>query len=43
MVRKQGRWGKLCLQNFDKVVERSQSPWEVSDLGRAVCKAMSYR
>ncbi|PSN33951.1 hypothetical protein C0J52_19934 [Blattella germanica] len=42
MVRKQGRWGKLCLQNFEKVVESSQSVWEVSDLGRAVCKAMTY-
>jgi len=43
MVRKQGRWGKLCLQNFDKVVARSQSEWKVADLGRAVCKAMTYR
>jgi len=43
MVRKQGRWGKLCLQNFDNVAARSQSTWEVSDLGRAVCKAMTYR
>ncbi|XP_033608971.1 transmembrane protease serine 2-like [Cryptotermes secundus] len=42
MVRKQGRWGKLCLQNFDNVVARSQSAWEVADLGRAVCKAMTY-
>ncbi|XP_069689200.1 uncharacterized protein [Periplaneta americana] len=42
MVRKQGRWGKLCLQNFDNVVARSESTWEVADLGRAVCKAMTY-
>lgn len=43
MVRKNGVWGKLCVANFDSVVSRSRMSWEVTDLGQAVCKAMTYK
>ncbi|XP_049937465.1 uncharacterized protein LOC126412088 [Schistocerca serialis cubense] len=42
MVRKRGQWGKLCLHNFEKILAKSQSSWKITDLGRAVCKAMTY-
>ncbi|GLG96378.1 Uncharacterized protein GBIM_03381 [Gryllus bimaculatus] len=42
MVRQSGQWGKLCLHNFEKMVANSRASWQVSDLGRAVCKAMTY-
>lgn len=43
MIRKFGNWGKLCTENFEKVVTNSQSSWQISDIGRAVCKAMTYQ
>lgn len=43
MVRKYGKWGKLCLENFDSVVSKSNTFWSVKDLGKAVCKALTYR
>jgi len=38
MVRKRGVWGKLCVETFSSVV----SHWEVKDLARAVCKALTF-
>jgi len=38
MVRKTGDWGKLCVESFSSVV----SHWEVKDLARAVCKALTF-
>ncbi|ODN01091.1 Enteropeptidase [Orchesella cincta] len=38
MVRKTGNWGKLCVESFSSVV----SHWEVKDLARAVCKALTF-
>lgn len=38
MVRKTGVWGKLCVESFSSVV----SHWEVKDLARAVCKALTF-
>jgi hypothetical protein len=38
MVRKKGVWGKLCVETFNSVV----SHWEVSDLAKAVCKALTF-
>ncbi|CAG7647036.1 unnamed protein product, partial [Allacma fusca] len=38
MVRKKGVWGKLCVETFSTVV----SHWEVKDLARAVCKALTF-
>ncbi|KAK6630290.1 hypothetical protein RUM44_004957 [Polyplax serrata] len=43
MVRKNGRWGKLCIDNFDSVSLRSKTGWKISDLGRSVCKALTFR
>ncbi|CAH0562093.1 unnamed protein product [Brassicogethes aeneus] len=43
MVRKFGQWGKLCVDNFEEVISKSHISWEISDLGRAVCKSMTYQ
>lgn len=43
MVQKHGKWGRLCIQNFDKVVARSHSSLQINDLGRAVCRSMTYK
>ncbi|XP_039279489.1 LOW QUALITY PROTEIN: uncharacterized protein LOC111052888 [Nilaparvata lugens] len=42
MVRKQGKWGKLCLQNFKDLFLTSKSNWSISEIGRSICKAMTY-
>lgn len=42
MIRKQGVWGKFCVQNFDQVISKSKISWQFEDLGRAVCKTMTY-
>uniref|UniRef100_A0AAR5PWV3 Peptidase S1 domain-containing protein n=1 Tax=Dendroctonus ponderosae TaxID=77166 RepID=A0AAR5PWV3_DENPD len=43
MVRKHGVWGKLCIDNFDNVVSKSHISWEINDLGKAICKSMTYQ
>lgn len=43
MIRKFGQWGKLCTENFEEVVANSHASWQISDLGRAVCRAMTYQ
>lgn len=43
MVRKNGTWGKLCVDNFDNVVSKSRISWEIDDLGKALCKSMTYK
>lgn len=43
LIRKYGHWGKLCTENFEKVVTNSHASWQISDLGRAVCKTMTYQ
>lgn len=42
-VRKNGKWGKLCLAGMDNLLERKKTIWTVEDLGRAVCKAITYQ
>ncbi|RZF36116.1 hypothetical protein LSTR_LSTR014782, partial [Laodelphax striatellus] len=42
MVRKEGKWGKLCLQNFKELFLSSKSNWSISEIGRSICKAMTY-
>lgn len=42
-VRKNGKWGKLCLTGMDNLLERKKTIWTVEDLGRAVCKAITYQ
>ncbi|XP_042237759.1 mucin-5AC-like isoform X2 [Homarus americanus] len=42
MVRKKGVWGKLCLENFERVTSRAATSWTVSDLGQAVCKTLTF-
>ncbi|KAK4871464.1 hypothetical protein RN001_015588 [Aquatica leii] len=40
LVRKNGQWGKLCLENsFEKV----GLSWKISNLGEAVCKSRTYQ
>lgn len=43
MVRREGRWGKLCMQNFESAVERLRPSFQVNDLGHAVCKELTFR
>ncbi|KAJ8735673.1 hypothetical protein PYW07_007293 [Mythimna separata] len=42
MVRKRGVWGRLCVESFADVVEQAQSSLKLPDLGRAVCRAMTF-
>ncbi|XP_062524707.1 uncharacterized protein LOC101737507 isoform X2 [Bombyx mori] len=42
MVRKRGVWGRLCVESFTDVVEQAHSSLKLPDLGRAVCRAMTY-
>lgn len=42
-IRKNGKWGKLCLSGMDDLLQERQATWTVEDLGRAVCKAITYQ
>ena len=42
-VRKNGKWGKLCLDDTDHLLQQRQLSWSVEDLARAVCKAITYQ
>ncbi|XP_034947847.1 LOW QUALITY PROTEIN: uncharacterized protein [Chelonus insularis] len=42
-VRKNGKWGKLCLNSTDSFEDERKSMWTVEDLARAVCKAITYQ
>ena len=43
MVRRQGRWGKLCMQNFESTVGSLRDSFEIPDLGRAVCRELTFK
>ena len=43
MVRREGRWGKLCMQNFETAVEKLRQSFQVNDLGKAVCKELTFK
>lgn len=42
-IRKNGKWGKLCLNGMDDLLQERQAAWSIEDLGRAVCKAITYQ
>ncbi|KAJ0182451.1 hypothetical protein K1T71_001820 [Dendrolimus kikuchii] len=42
MVRKRGTWGRLCVESFEDMVEKAHSSLKLPDLGRAVCRAMTF-
>ncbi|XP_017881922.1 uncharacterized protein LOC108626033 isoform X2 [Ceratina calcarata] len=42
-VRKNGKWGKLCLGRMHDLAQERQAAWTIEDLGRAVCKAITYQ
>lgn len=42
-VRKNGQWGRLCLSDTDNLLQQRQLSWSIEDLGRAVCKALTYQ
>lgn len=42
-IRKNGKWGKLCLNGMDDLLQERQAIWTIEDLGRAVCKAITYQ
>ena len=43
LVRKEGRWGKLCVNNADNVVDNLRQPFRIKDLGNAVCKQLTFK
>ncbi|KOB76328.1 Serine protease P54, partial [Operophtera brumata] len=43
MVRKRGVWGRLCVESFADVVEQAHSSLKLPDLGRAVCRSMTFQ
>ena len=43
MVRREGRWGKLCMQNFESVVEKLGQSLQVNDLGKAICQELTFK
>ncbi|XP_026758720.2 uncharacterized protein LOC113518140 isoform X2 [Galleria mellonella] len=42
MVRKRGVWGRLCVESFADVVSQAHSSLKLPDLGKAVCRAMTF-
>ncbi|XP_066975872.1 uncharacterized protein [Macrobrachium rosenbergii] len=42
MVRKKGRWGKLCVDNFENAMSKAATTWSINDLGQAVCKTLTF-
>ncbi|XP_047358764.1 uncharacterized protein LOC124952644 isoform X1 [Vespa velutina] len=42
-IRKNGKWGKLCLNSTNNFRQEKQTTWSIEDLGRAVCKAITYQ
>lgn len=42
-IRKNGKWGKLCLNSTNNFRQEKQTTWTIEDLGRAVCKAITYQ
>ncbi|XP_015183396.1 PREDICTED: uncharacterized protein LOC107070065 isoform X2 [Polistes dominula] len=42
-IRKNGKWGKLCLNSTNSYDQERQTNWTIEDLGRAVCKAITYQ
>ncbi|CAH0592574.1 unnamed protein product [Chrysodeixis includens] len=42
MIRKRGVWGRLCVESFADVVKKAHSSLKLPDLGRAVCRAMTF-
>ncbi|XP_063395305.1 mucin-2-like [Cydia fagiglandana] len=43
MVRKRGVWGRLCVESFEEAVHEAHSTLQLPDLGRAVCRAMTFQ
>ncbi|XP_011309599.1 uncharacterized protein [Fopius arisanus] len=42
-IRRNGKWGKLCLNGTDNLLEDRRTAWTIEDLGRAFCKAITYQ
>ncbi|XP_043673455.1 uncharacterized protein LOC122631607 [Vespula pensylvanica] len=42
-IRKNGKWGKLCINSTNNFRQEKQTTWSIEDLGRAVCKAITYQ
>lgn len=43
MVKKEGVWGKVCLQNFEDFITKSNLDWNLQGLGESVCKTMTFK
>ncbi|KAI5750571.1 hypothetical protein M8J76_016770 [Diaphorina citri] len=42
MIQKQGQWGKLCMNQINNFIMKTLK-WKISDLGKAICKSMTFR
>ncbi|KAI4502708.1 hypothetical protein M0802_001752 [Mischocyttarus mexicanus] len=42
-IRKNGKWGKLCLNSTNDIRQERLTNWSIEDLARAVCKAITYQ
>ncbi|EFN80032.1 Enteropeptidase [Harpegnathos saltator] len=42
-IRKNGKWGKLCLSDTDSILRERQAAWSIEDLAKAACKAITYQ
>lgn len=42
-IRRNGKWGKLCLTDIENLLKESYNSWTIEDLGRAVCRALTYQ
>lgn len=42
MIQKHGQWGKLCMNQINNFIMKTLK-WKISDLGKAICKSMTFR
>ncbi|XP_037067942.1 LOW QUALITY PROTEIN: uncharacterized protein LOC119089378 [Pollicipes pollicipes] len=43
LVRKRGVWGRLCADQLERTARQIKGRWAAQELGRAVCKALTYQ
>lgn len=42
-IRKNGKWGRLCLSDANSLLRERRALWSIEDLARAACKAITYQ
>ncbi|XP_066900719.1 transmembrane protease serine 6 [Halyomorpha halys] len=43
MLKKNGVWGKLCLQNFGNNINNSSKDWDLQEFGHSICGALTFQ